>query len=304
MLGPAPLSTREVADVICDGWATAVAAVEHAELGAGSHHWIARDTRGSRWFVTLDDDAKRVLPAYGVADALERTGFGGVRPPLRAADGSVGVEIDGVGAITIWPWLDGHLGGDEADLQLLREALGELHTIRGIEPPSLAYVEHWDIRNRVDLERMLDELDDPWLEGPHAEHVRGLLRPNRDQVLAQLNLYDEMVGATPHPSTFVLTHGQPHAHNVIYQPGRAVLIDWESVRWAPAERDLWFLPPPARSRGAEPRNEALVETYRLRWALDEIAGYSHFLRTAAASTAWHDFARDHLTGCFHPHRSS
>ncbi len=37
----------------------------------------------------------------------------------------------------------------------------------------------------------------------------------------------------------VITHGEPHAANVMGSPGGLVLVDWDTVLLAPPERDLW-----------------------------------------------------------------
>jgi spectinomycin phosphotransferase len=78
-------------------------------------------------------------------------------------------------------------------------------------------------------------------------------------------------------SRTVVTHGEPHAANVMCVAGRMVLIDWDTTALAPPERDLWLV----ASGGDEldhyrdatgHRVELEVMTlYRLRWYLDDVA---------------------------------
>ena len=87
---------------------------------------------------------------------------------------------------------------------------------------------------------------------------------------------------------WVVTHGEPHPGNVIWTGDDTfVLVDWDTVAVAPAERDLWDLGPlndgewrayTSSSGCAAVRPDAL-ELYRLRWTLDEIAYYVDLFRS-------------------------
>ena len=81
---------------------------------------------------------------------------------------------------------------------------------------------------------------------------------------------------------WVVTHGEPHSANFIKEPlGRLRLIDWDTVRFGPPERDLWIVVGndskalPAYQAGAgpfEPRPEAMA-LFDLRWTLTDICVY-------------------------------
>jgi spectinomycin phosphotransferase len=68
-----------------------------------------------------------------------------------------------------------------------------------------------------------------------------------------------------------------------------VLLDWDTVGLAPAERDLWMLPGDALDRYAgltgKPVNPAGIRLYRLRWALDDIRAFTEDLRAPHSQTA-------------------
>jgi len=80
----------------------------------------------------------------------------------------------------------------------------------------------------------------------------------------------------------LLTHGEPHPGNVMRsESGGWLMIDWDTAPAAPPERDLWDLTPgdgPALRPG-------LVELYRLRWDLVEVAGGLARLRQPHGATA-------------------
>jgi spectinomycin phosphotransferase len=80
----------------------------------------------------------------------------------------------------------------------------------------------------------------------------------------------------------VLTHGEPHPGNLLRAGGRWLLIDWETALVAPPERDLWpgngsFRDAYVRRGGRDVRPE-VIELYRLRWRLSEIALYTALFR--------------------------
>ena len=82
----------------------------------------------------------------------------------------------------------------------------------------------------------------------------------------------------------VITHGEPHAGNVIHTAGGHVLVDWDTAALAPPERDLWMLGEADR-RGVD---EAAMDFFRLAWDLGDLAAFTHELRiphTENADTA-------------------
>ena len=89
----------------------------------------------------------------------------------------------------------------------------------------------------------------------------------------------------------VLTHGEPHAANVLVVEDRFLLIDWDTALLAAPERDLWHLDPGdgsildayRRRTGVTP-SPAAVDLYRLWWDLTEIGGYLGVLRRPHTDT--------------------
>jgi spectinomycin phosphotransferase len=151
---------------------------------------------------------------------------------------------------------------------------------------------------RGELEQALRDLGRPWAGGPFAEPARALLAGAAGPVRRQLDALDRQAGAlAARPPA--ITHGEPHPGNV-FRPARGglMLIDWDTVALAPPERDLWMV---ATGTGGElrryteltgrPVNHALLETYRLRWALDDISCFVRDLRarhrrTPGTEQAW------------------
>jgi len=101
--------------------------------------------------------------------------------------------------------------------------------------------------------------------------------------------YDEMVDrVAARPGRMVVTHGEPHAGNVLATAAGLRLLDWESTLLAPPERDLWVLAASAPwildEYPGEVDRDAL-DLYRLWYDLSEIGGYLALFRAPHADTA-------------------
>src|ERR1700761_4935155 len=89
---PSGVSEQELRRALDQGWALRLDELHYAPVGAGSYHWTARDHRGDRWFVTVDDlDDKswlgdtRPQALAGLRGALDTAGA--PRPRARPGTG-------------------------------------------------------------------------------------------------------------------------------------------------------------------------------------------------------------------------
>ena len=82
------------------------------------------------------------------------------------------------------------------------------------------------------------------LVGPYAERAQSVLTRSRDSIEALFARYDALVARLEgDDAAWVVTHGEPHSANFIAGvDGQLHLIDWDTVRLAPPERDLAALP--------------------------------------------------------------
>ena len=104
-----------------------------------------------------------------------------------------------------------------------------------------------------------------------------------DRVAGWTARYHHLAGATD-PATWVPTHGEPHTRNLLRTPDGDLLVDWESLKLAPRERDLATLlagdhpwvDAYAWPAGSDRPDLAMVELFDLEWRLDEIAQYSAY----------------------------
>ena len=163
---------------------------------------------------------------------------------------------------------------------------------------------------RDELEGILASgLDTSWDGGPFGQDTRVSLQEKRTGLLTLLGRFDVLAArAVGHRQGWVVTHGEPHTANVLWSAGGPRLVDWESLRVAPRERDLrWVL---RDADGAEPLSaylattgldlatsgiesdvDDMVELFDLEWTLWEVG--QHAVRFSAEHPGDDDDRRFH-----------
>jgi hypothetical protein len=122
--------------------------------------------------------------------------------------------------------------------------------------------------------------------GPYAGPAAALFAGNATAIRRLLGRYDALVvEGRAQAARAVLTHGEPHPGNTMLTAGGWLLIDWDTARVAPPERDLWSLDPGdgsilaayADATGVSLR-PSMLGLYRIRWDLADLAMEAHRFR--------------------------
>jgi spectinomycin phosphotransferase len=322
---PPDLDRVELGALVERHWSVRAGSLEYLPVGFGSHHWRGADDSGARSFVTVDRiEANPRLGADPDAalDALDRAfrtaatlrdeaGLEFVVGPLADAAGSVVRRLGERYAVAVFPFVKGRSSGFGAwrspeERRELARLLGRLHAGTGRIPVELPRREDFAVAGRDALLDALADLDRPWTTGPFAEPARRLLRDGAARLAQRLRRYDELVDAVRPGSTgWVVTHGEPHPANVVrVQGGEPLLVDWDTVRLGPPERDLWMVLDEAASEwpeylstaGTATLDERALQLYRLGWDLGDITEYVGLFRRPHERTADTEAACDHLAG--------
>jgi spectinomycin phosphotransferase len=288
---PTNLDTSQLVRALDLDWRLCVDRITYLAVGFGAHHWDVRsDTR--RFFVTVHD-----LHVFGVSSdplgALERTFQAALRLRKQARlefiatavpsrTSSTVVRLSGSFALSVQEWID---------VQPLQDPLGSiaasvvarLHQASAALPNLDALREDFAIPNRAALERALRDLDVPWRTGPFGERARTLLAGHQVEVRRALDDYDRHVAEILRQDhDWCLTHGEPNGWNLVQDTaGAPHLVDWDSARIAPPERDLWVLDHQPESLqtyvqliGGTVPDPDILRLYRLWWDLAETAVYT------------------------------
>jgi spectinomycin phosphotransferase len=297
---PVDISDTDVAAALDRQWALTAQDMSYLSVGFGGYHWRAVDQTGSRWFVTVSDLASPWVPDLSAAmqtaawlATQSRLGFVVAPVPTRA--GQVVGSLDSRHALTLFPYVDAAPSSfedpiDDGDRAAIIDMLARLHTAipQGIQVPARPL----QLATRPAIDQALGSLGVPWTGGPYAEPGRDLLaryeRPLRQAFARFDGLLDRVRGAG---GPYVITHGEPHPGNLLRTRAGLCLVDWDMTALARPERDLWWVisgdQDAARYswRTGWTVNQDALALYRLRWGLDDIAGFLSQIRGPHQRTA-------------------
>ncbi|MFF3440037.1 phosphotransferase [Streptosporangium sp. NPDC002721] len=309
---PAGLAEAELIAALAEGWGVEARSAEYLPVGAGGYHWSVADRRGTAWFVKVndlgvedagrDDAFDRLGRSFGTALALRRdAGLGFVLAPVPAVTGAVVWRLTPGYALSVFPMVTGSAGRfgphRPRDRAEVIDLLAELHRATPIVADTAARTD-LVLPGRDRLEEALRDLGRRWTGGPHAEPARELLSAHAGRIRRSLADFDHRVDQVRNTAeAWVVTHGEPHPGNIMRTPAGPRLIDWDTVRIAPPERDLWMLTPAlATMLGEDPAGDvddvltrytratgrpvtpAGLALYPLWWRLADIAAYTDELR--------------------------
>jgi spectinomycin phosphotransferase len=302
---PRDVTTDDVLAAVRDGWGLEIATIEYAPLGAGSYHWLARAADATMRFVTVDDlDSKTWLgdrrepsfdglrDAFTTATTLREHELEFVIAPLRSLDGEPLRRVDGRHTIAMFPFVDGESGEwgphDPALVPDVIQMIAALHA-RTPVVEGVARRTGVALPGHEHLERALAERDEPWHGGPLSEQARVAVMGGASQLAELLALADRLASSISHHE--VVTHGEPHAANVIRTANGLALVDWDTVAFAPPERDLWLVTPSLGSATdlyteltGTPVDQRALDFFRLLWELKDWAEYLNLLRASHHET--------------------
>ena len=293
---PKDVPLDALASTVTRAWGVRVGSLTYRPVGYGSHHWDGLDDRAGRWWVTVDDlETKRVSrhepyeaafdrlhAALAAAAGLREHGRTFAVAPVAGTRGGYLCRFDDRYAVALYPYVDGQrfswgeFSTPEHRRATLDMVLG-VHTapasVRAAVPRDGFAIAHAD-----ELQSTLDGID-AVADGPYGRPMVDLVRDRSGAIRGQLARYRDLVDlARAHPDRTVLTHGEPHPGNTMRTADGWVLIDWETALVAPPERDLWLVDPGdgsvlaayAEATGHAPLG-AMVDLYRLRWMLADVA---------------------------------
>jgi spectinomycin phosphotransferase len=299
---PEEFETSALIGFLADGWGFDVDSADYAAVGGGSYHWVVRDRKGTRAFVTGDElDRKPWLKdkresvfdglrrAFDTAAALRDEGLEFVVAPIPTNRGETVRRIGQRHSIALFPFVDGQTGRfghyDAAERAAGVKMLVELHQAT----PALASVAGstgLELPGRRQIEAALQELNQTWLGGPLSEPARQALARQASDVAELIALADRLAAdVAGRDGEWVVTHGEPHAGNMMRTSESYVLVDWDTVALAPPERDLWMVVGGTGDEAAiyadatgHEVDQVAMNFFRLTWDLKDLATYIGVLR--------------------------
>jgi spectinomycin phosphotransferase len=262
---PDGVTDDEILAAVRDAWLPSADAVEHLPVGFGAHHWRALREGEPRLFVTLDSlagrhDARSLHAAYAAAAHLAADGLEFVHPNLDPV-----TVVLGSGVLSATRWRAGEVR-EQLDLAETASMVARLHAATVDDLP------RWTPLVRADFaDRLRGRLATAWDGGAFAAQAHAALRDRLDAIAEWTQRYHALA-ALAREERWMPTHGEPHERNQLVTPDGTLLVDWESLRLAPRERDLRVLIDAGASDIDASR--PMVEMFDLEWRLDEISQYA------------------------------
>ncbi|MFC7274890.1 phosphotransferase family protein [Paractinoplanes rhizophilus] len=282
------MSDSDLVVALKAGWDIEARKIAYLPVGAGGYHW----TVDGRWFLTVTADESGPLErALRTARALRRDA--GLSFVVAAEPGHGGSPLWSLPSgpnLSVFPLVDGEAGSfgpHPADRDRVVDMLVALHratpVVAAAAPPS-------DLRPPGGDFLRAAPTGDRWAAGPYAAAAQDLLATHAAKIEGWLaRLADLAAGFGP---ARVVTHGEPHPGNILRTASGPRLIDWDTVRLAPPERDLWLLTGDPFAPGLDAGDAALARYadatghrvspaalafYQLRWTLADVAAYARDL---------------------------
>ncbi|GEP39567.1 hypothetical protein NPS01_32300 [Nocardioides psychrotolerans] len=255
---PAHVGDQDVLDTVRATWLPDADTATHLPVGFGAHHWAASVAGERRLFVTLDGLGDRrstdsLTAAYRAAATLAADGLEFVHASLPPLTVPFADDL-----LSATPWVDGHRP-ERLDREVTSTMLARLHAT----PPPEG-TPRWRPLVGPDLaEDLACRARTTWDGGPFSARAQAALRSHLAAIDTWVTRYHRLAEeAASRP--VVPTHGEPDVHNQLLTDRGTLLVDWESLQLAPAERDLRALD----------AGGPMTEMFDLEWRLDEVQQYA------------------------------
>ena len=215
-----------------------------ADLNTAAYRVITRDEKV--YFVKLRreefTEASVTVPRF-----LSDLGIKQIIAPLTTQTGQLWANLYPY-KVSLYPFVKGHNGFEInlSDRQWIEfgAALKRFHTAK--IPPSMTKNIHWEKfsphwRNKV--KKFLKLVNEDLFDEPVAAEMAAFLKNKRDETLSLVQRSETLAQKlNKQPLEFILCHADIHGWNLLIEDnGDFYMVDWDTLIFAPKERDLMFV---------------------------------------------------------------
>lgn len=257
------LKNEEIIACLRDAYGLTIEKVVFLPLGADFNTAVYRVTTadGADHFLKLRS-GKFLKASVSVPKYLADLGIKQVIPPLATKTGQLWTGLASFKAI-LYPYVEGR-NGVEAKLSedqwvQFGVAIKKLHEIDiptsiTKDVPRETFSSKW----RETVKAFLIRIDNEVFEEPVAIKMALFLKSKRCEILKLVERAEELAFAIQEqPLTYVLCHADMHGWNLMVDEEAALyIVDWDTLIFAPKERDLMFIGAGIWDSGLTPDEEA------------------------------------------------
>ncbi len=172
-------------------------------------------------------------------------------------------------------------------------------------------------RSREVVRSYLARFSRETFDDPIALQLAAFLRSKSAQILGMLERTERLAAELEHqPLRYVLCHGDIHGWNLLVgDNGSLYIVDWDTLIFAPAERDLMFIGAGLGDTGRTPQeeealfyrgygpanvNRPAIAYYRYERIIEDIAAYCDEVFLSKSSSADRQQALENVMSNFRP----
>ena len=256
------LKDEEIIACLRDAYGLTIDKVLFLPLGADFNTAVYRVTtnNGSDYFLKLRSgeflEASVSVPKY-----LVDLGIKQVTPPLATKTEQLWTSLASFKAI-LYPYVEGHNGNEtklsEDQWAQFGAAIKRLHSVdipssitKGV--PQETFSSKW----RETVKSFLGRIENEVFEEPVAVKMALFLKSKNSEILKLVERAEELaITIQKQPLTYVLCHADMHGWNLIVDKENALyIVDWDTLIFAPKERDLMFIGAGIWDSGLTPNEE-------------------------------------------------
>jgi len=295
MLEKPELKDEEIINCLRDEYGLSVGKISFLPLGADLNTAVYRVVTidGTAYFVKLRrgdfNEASVAVPYF-----LSSLGIKEVIPSLTTLKGRLWANLNPFKVI-LYPFIEGHDGFEErlSDQQWVEfgKALKRFHTV-DIPPTITSTIQRDDFsaRWRDTVRMFLERIEEDIFNEPLAIELAAFLKSKEDETLELVNRAEWFAHMLQEqPPEFILCHADIHGWNLLIDTTGAIyMVDWDTLIFAPRERDLMFIGGGPGDSGYSPQeeetmfyqgygqtniNQIAIAYYRYERIIEDIAVY-------------------------------
>ncbi|HHT9952678.1 TPA: phosphotransferase [Legionella pneumophila] len=243
-------SDEELIDCLYQGYQIRAVTLYFVNVGS-FYGFIVETKENKKYFLKIYPKDQSLVPNPPTIESLHQTGialnrfkhnFGMTNLSCMLVDVKENYCFTTNGLIlTLYDYIEG-IHPSYAPNQLLNDKMAallfQLHRIPSSAFPVFAR-ENFNIDYALGMSEWIGHSIEI-IDTTHAQSIFSKLNENKEQLLnglTQLQQWSKQFSKMSLP--FVITHGDPHHYNVLQTPLDVWLIDWDGIKIAPRERDLW-----------------------------------------------------------------
>lgn len=240
---------------IAERYGLQVETLDYLPVGEVSHNFVAQSTNGRKYILKLLDQSRlartcveHLHPVLPMLRELRETSLLTAIPaPVCALDGREMAPF-GTYTLVLLHYVEG-TNPDEETLhqpeiwRQLARLVARLHRATDKLQTACPFVETYTLAFEAELLGGLRALEQVGLDARQGmRDLQALLAPRTDEIIRLLDRTKRLAAkAKALAPPQVLCHTDIHAMNLVIHRGALTLLDWEGLKLAPAEHDLFAL---------------------------------------------------------------